>query len=345
MIIKPKPLNVQQEAPPKIVGPTLRPAIIKARTDSISKDANVLPASFLDGEPLKAKELKQHVSFRGLMEVDGHNLQQSGKYIKCRCPFHPDKTPSFCIFESDDFAKCYGCDWQGDIFKYEADFHEVDFKQAWKSLNAFLRQEPRIVRKAKPVPKQEEPKEEVQFTPKQLDERKKYADRLATDSWIAEEICHKRFEKSGEPWKPAVLQQLAREGSLGWAGDCIAFIYPKGIKYRQWPKGRIEWNCLSVSLWRGHLLEKATHVYLTESETDAIALIHTGLEEKKPGHVVIAAPSATTFKNEWAPLFKDKVVLFCYDNDKAGEKGVNDVAPLLAPYAKDVRFLDWKGVA
>ncbi len=347
-IIRPKGIEVQTElcdGPIEIVVPNIKPAIIKARAESISENANVLPNSFLDGEPMVAKDLKQHISFRGLVEADGHKVQQSGKSVKCHCPFHPDKTPSFSIFESDDYARCYGCGWYGDIFKYEADSYEVDFKQAWKSLNAFLRQEPRIARKSKPAPRKEKLTEAPTFTPKQREERKKYADRLATDTWLVQEVCRKRYEKCGQNWKPTILQQLAKEGSLGWAGDCIAFIYPTGTKYRQWPSGKFGWDCECMSLWRGHLLEKATHVYLTESETDAIALIHTGLEEKKPGHVVIAAPSATTFKKEWATLFKDKAVIFCFDNDKAGEAGVLRIAPMLQPYAAKLVVIDWKEVA
>jgi hypothetical protein len=307
-------------------------SIIKARAVTGLKGNNLL----------LAKELKETISFKALLEADKHQFQQSGKYVKCRCPFHPDSTPSFFInIEEDTCGKCYGCNWYGDIFKYEMEFHKVDFKTAWFQLNDFFYQCPRAGRKARTTPKKARI-EKPQFTDKQAAERKKYADRLAKEPGLAEEVCRKRFERSGETWNPDIIQKLAQEGSLGWA-DCLAFIYPAGTKYRRWPGKDILWECKCLSLWRGHLLAEAKHVYLTESETDAIALIHAGIEQME-GAAVIAAPSATSFLNEWAPLFQGKIVTFCFDNDQAGEEGMKRVASLLQPYANELRAFEMKEV-
>jgi hypothetical protein len=81
---------------------------------------------------------------------------------------------------------------------------------------------------------------------------------------------------------------------LGWAGDALAFIYPSGTKYRRWPFKDFFWECDGASLWRDHALAAALHVFLTESETDAIALIETDVE-KIHGDAVIAVPGATSF--------------------------------------------------
>ena len=112
----------------------------------------------------------------------------------CRCPFHNDRTPSFSIREDDDTAgKCFGCGWYGDIFKYEMDFHKVDFTEAWLRLNDFHYKCPRGGEKVKPFVKASKP-EKVVLSEKQKDEREAYARRLETDRWIAEEICRKRYE-------------------------------------------------------------------------------------------------------------------------------------------------------
>ena len=91
-------------------------AIIKARAESILNEIeeDLFTVSLNSGKLLEAKELKKYVSFRALLEVDGHKLQTSGTQVRCCCPFHPDRTPSFFIFETDDYAKCYGCGWGGE---------------------------------------------------------------------------------------------------------------------------------------------------------------------------------------------------------------------------------------
>lgn len=45
-------------------------------------------------------------------------MQQSGRRLKCSCPFpdHDDRTPSFIIYE-DDHAWCHGCNRGGDLFR------------------------------------------------------------------------------------------------------------------------------------------------------------------------------------------------------------------------------------
>ncbi len=285
------------------------------------------------GKLLMAKELKKHISFRALMEADGHRFQASGSQVKCCCPFHSDSTPSFFIYESDDYAKCYGCNWHGDIFKYEEKFHRLDFKQAWWRLNDFIRKFPRTGRKAKPAPKKVVVVD-PEFTPQQLRERKAYAERLANEAWLAEKVCRQRFERSGENWDPQVIQKLAKEGSLGWA-DCLAFIYPRGTKYRRWPEKEFYWECDGSSLWRGELLAGAKHVYLTESETDAIAWLHTDIEEES-GIVVIAVSGASNFQAAWAQQFKNKVVTLCFDNDKAGEDGAHKTGLFLQPFVSEL---------
>src|SRR5438105_5639820 len=46
-----------------------------------------------------AQELKANISFRRLMESDGYRFQQSGRNVKCHCPFHSDRTPSFTNYD------------------------------------------------------------------------------------------------------------------------------------------------------------------------------------------------------------------------------------------------------
>ncbi len=344
-IIRRTEADVEAKHPAEHQHAPQQPADNQAAVESIAPPAkiDVSHAGSVEGSLLLAKELKERISFQALLEADGHKFDTRGHYAMCRCPFHADGNPSFSIRLPDDtHGKCFGCDWYGDIFAYEMKFHRIEFKEAWLRLNDFVKQHPRAGRKAKVTPKREI-ELPLQLSERQISERKKYTDRLATDRRVAERICQLRYERSGECWNPDTLQNLAREGSLGWAGDALAFLYPTGTKYRRWPHKDLLWDGCTF-LWRGELLPAATDVYLTEGETDAISLIDSGIEQT-PGNLVVAAPSATTFKKEWAERFEGKSVTLCFDNDKAGENAVQAVSFLLKPYAKAVLTLDWKEVA
>jgi hypothetical protein len=312
----------------------------EANVDSAVNLDDVTTSGFKDGSLISAKELKPLISFQALLEADRHKLQISGNYVKCCCPFHPDSNPSFVIYD-DVYGKCYGCSWYGDVYKYEMEFHRVDFRSAWLRLNDFYYDCPRAGRKAKATLKKVK-LDEPQFTPRQLSERKNYAQRLANEAWLAEKVCFQRYEVTGENWNPAVIQDLAKNGFLGWA-DCLAFIYPRGTKYRRWPEKEFHWDCDGSSLWRGELLAEAKHVYLTESETDAIALLHTGIEEDEEGAAIIAVSGAGNFQSAWAEQFKGKVVTLCFDNDEAGKDGANKTGLLLKPYASEILILPLGG--
>jgi DNA primase len=332
--------EIKQDLPAQNTNTHNNPSNIQASADS-AVDHDVITTRFNNHRYLDAKELKVAVSFGALLAADGHQLEQSGSGFKCRCPFHSDSTPSFSVHGNDAFAKCFGCGWHGDIFKYEMEFNQVEFAEACINLNEFVRDNPRAGRK---VASTRQPSSaDAPLSEKQMDEREAYAQRLENDAWIRGEICRRRFEKTGEQWNPDILEGLAIEGCLGWSGDSLVFMYPNGNKFRHWPEKEFIWEG-STGLWRYHMLHNATHVYLTESETDVIALLNAGFNDDGLT-TVIAAPSATTFKPEWAPLFKDKIVTFCFDNDQAGEEGVKRIVPMLAPYAKQLRTVDLKEVA
>ena len=72
--------------------------------------------------------------FSKLLKADGHSVKKTCGGFMCNCPFHEDGTPSFSIFPTDDYAKCFGCDWKGDIINYQMDFHHLDFGAALEAL-------------------------------------------------------------------------------------------------------------------------------------------------------------------------------------------------------------------
>jgi hypothetical protein len=288
-------------------------------------------------EVLSPKEhLKATVSFKALVESDKQRLTRTGAYWKCSCPFHPDRTPSFIIDENDDRARCYGCGWYGDIFKYVMDRTGCSFGASFHH----LAQAPSLHdTKTKRVPKASRPQlREYQFTAKEVTEIERGAARICKEDWLCERIA------SSRNWKPETIRKLAQQRHLAWGGDALDFVYKTGIKVRQWPGKEFYWWAGERHVWRGDLLAGRSTVYLTEGEPDAITLIDAGLDKQKEV-AVVAAPSASTFHNAWADLFEGKDVTICFDADEAGRKGAERVGELLSPVAKSVFNIDLKEVA
>ncbi len=61
-------------------------------------------------------------------------LHKAGKYLKARCPFHNEKTPSFHVSPEKGMYHCYGCGVGGDMFTFVQAIEGVDFKGALKIL-------------------------------------------------------------------------------------------------------------------------------------------------------------------------------------------------------------------
>lgn len=83
-----------------------------------------------------------------------------------------------------------------------------------------------------------------------------------------------------------------------------------------------------VELFNADILEKmktGRMVYLTEGAFDCMTLVQHGLP-------AVSLGSATTFKKEWAKLFRRVEVCFYFDNDKAGQKAAGEFSELFAQY-------------
>lgn len=62
------------------------------------------------------------------------NLKRKGKQLWACCPFHFEKTPSFCINEAEQFYHCFGCGEGGDVIGFVMKMESLDFIDACKLL-------------------------------------------------------------------------------------------------------------------------------------------------------------------------------------------------------------------
>jgi DNA primase len=61
-------------------------------------------------------------------------LVRAGRNLKCCCPFHNEKTPSFNVNAEGQYFKCFGCGKSGDIFTFVMLHERVEFPEALKIL-------------------------------------------------------------------------------------------------------------------------------------------------------------------------------------------------------------------
>jgi DNA primase len=53
-----------------------------------------------------------------------------------RCPFHPEKTPSFSTYDHGQKWKCFGCGESGDVISLVMKLYNLNFGQAIMRLDS-----------------------------------------------------------------------------------------------------------------------------------------------------------------------------------------------------------------
>lgn len=83
--------------------------------------------------PLPVEDVKNQVPLVDVVNA-AVRLQQSGRYLKGRCPFHEEKTPSFFVFPERGTWRCFGCGRGGDVISFVMERDKAPFVQAVESL-------------------------------------------------------------------------------------------------------------------------------------------------------------------------------------------------------------------
>lgn len=82
-------------------------------------------------------ELDYHHAIRGvrIRRVAAHFLLLDNFKKLIRCPFHPDRRPSFKVYEKTNTFHCFGCGAHGSPVDFVMRFHNCGFKEAVKILS------------------------------------------------------------------------------------------------------------------------------------------------------------------------------------------------------------------
>ena len=60
----------------------------------------------------------------------GIELRGQGKRLTARCPFHEDRTPSFCVYPETESFHCFGCGAAGDVIDFIRRTEGLSFREA-----------------------------------------------------------------------------------------------------------------------------------------------------------------------------------------------------------------------
>lgn len=85
---------------------------------------------------------------------------------------------------------------------------------------------------------------------------------------------------------------------------------------------------------------KSDTIWLCEGEWDALVMTEI-LKDNNIRQTVLAVQGASTFKGEWANIFRDKAVFVLYDNDDAGRKGAFKVYNNILGVIDSLKFVHW----
>lgn len=297
------------------------------------------------------------------IEQLGFKINEFGKVL---CPFHHDHNPSLGFHDNFQKWKCHACDAGGDVFDFS-----IKLRRSFSFVDSVI--DVAVVVGLK-VPLQILNICEVKRKLKDAQNRRRNGTRVTRTSFDAKKAA-KADDENVDPYEielaclevkfaleqahrddPAVTKQFADylgipvivitrhfhgASGLGLVGDKLVYVYPAGIKLRN-PKGtypRFLWLLGKATMpWRfNKVTANITKIFLTESESDALALVASGVEDNKDA-VVVASPG-TSFPRKWVPLFENKHVIICFDFDPAGQSAAKKVAELLRPNAASVKII------
>ena len=80
--------------------------------------------------------IEEVISQNDIVEVVSEyvNLKKSGRNYMGLCPFHREKTPSFCVSMDKQIFKCFGCSEGGNVISFIMKVENIDFWEAVEML-------------------------------------------------------------------------------------------------------------------------------------------------------------------------------------------------------------------
>ncbi len=312
-------------------------------------------------------ELRERLS---IVDVVGRRVplnKKGANYWGC-CPFHNEKTPSFCVNEEKGFCKCFGCGEGGDIISFTMKVNNMDFKSAIEELAnmagmkmpEYKPRNPEIVKREESLfdicERAAQTFSEKLFTPDGAHALEYVRGRGFTDDMIKKyrigyapknNIIANKFGNS----KHLIDAGLCRRGDYGIydffrdklmfpifnaKGKIVAFSgrsldgsEPKYINTTDTEIFHKRKTVFGLNFAR-EAIHRANRSIVVEGQIDAIKMQVNGFGET-------VAPLGTALTEDHIALLckLNRNITFCFDGDTAGTKAAGRACGIVMPFLRD----------
>ena len=312
-------------------------------------------------------ELRERLS---IVDVVGRRVPLTKKgqnYWGC-CPFHNEKTPSFCVSEEKGFCKCFGCGESGDIISFTMKINHMDFKAAIEELAnmaglkmpEYKPRDPNVVKREESLfdvcEKAMQTYAEKLFTPEASHALAYVRNRGFDDDMIKKyhigyapknNIIANKFANS----KHLIDSGLCRRGEFGMydffrdklmfpifnaRGRVVAFSgrsldgsEPKYINTSDTEIFHKRKTVFGLNFARD-AIHRANRSIVVEGQIDAIKMQVNGFPET-------VAPLGTALTEDHIALLckSNRNITFCFDGDGAGQKAAGRACGIVMPFLRD----------
>ena len=312
-------------------------------------------------------ELRERLS---IVDVVGRRVPLTKKgqnYWGC-CPFHNEKTPSFCVSEEKGFCKCFGCGESGDIISFTMKINNMDFKSAIEELAnmagmkmpEYKPRDPKIVQREESLfdicEAAAKLYTEKLFTPDGAHALEYVRKRGFTDDMIKKyrigyapknNLIANKFTNT----RQVIDAGLCRRGDYGMydffrdklmfpimnpKGKVVAFsgraldgTEPKYINTTDTDIFHKRQTIFGLSFAR-EAIHRANRSIVVEGQIDAIKMQTNGFGET-------VAPLGTALTEDHIALLckSNRNIVFCFDGDTAGLKAAARACGLVMPFVRD----------
>ena len=263
----------------------------------------------------EVEEVRRCTSLRALVEVVTKLCREGGLWVGL-CPFHPEKTPSFKVYEDQGRYHCFGCGEKGDVFAFIMKTQSMSFPDAVCVLAAAAGVSLSVTGSVPPPD----------------------LARFAADRRLSQATLDRFHIRGGVHRRRPALRYPTTVGI-----DRLKFLDGMKPKYGWATKGgRAHWYGLRSAL--AALGTTGTTTYIPNGEVSVWACAQAGVPALCPcaGEGVKPTPAmAEELARALRELGRPIAVRIVYDADTAGRTGaVKHVQPVLAAVGLDVTVLD-----
>ena len=301
--------------------------------------------------------------------------KRSGQNLFGLCPFHSEKTPSFCVSPSKQIYHCFGCGKGGSVINFIMEIERLSFPEAVEFLAR---------RAGMPIPEEAAPDPNRGRRERLLELNREAARffyaQLSTDEGAAaraymakRQISNRTAKNFGLGYAPDTWESLTKAmEALGYtqrelADAGLAKHGKRGGVYDAF-RGRLMFPVIDVRgnvvAFSGRVLGDGEPKYLNSPDTPVFSKSHNlfGLnlaKKSRAGYIILVegnidvvslhqagfdsavASLGTSLTNEQARLLSryTKQVVICYDADGAGRKAAQRAIPMLEKLELAVRVV------